>query len=33
MSLEKIIKDAEAKARQELWKLEGWRLKCHLANL
>ena len=27
------IKDAEAKARQELWKLEGWRLKCHLANL
>ena len=24
------IKDAEAKARQELWKLEGWRLKCHL---
>lgn len=26
------IKDAEAKARQELWKLEGWRLKCQLAN-
>ncbi|WP_411684713.1 Gp49 family protein [Aeromonas caviae] len=24
------IKDAEAKARQELWKLEGWRLKCRL---
>lgn len=24
------IKDAEAKASQELWKLEGWRLKCHL---
>lgn len=24
------IKDAEAKARQELWKLEGWRLKFHL---
>lgn len=26
------IKDAEAKARQELWKLEGWRLKCRLEN-
>lgn len=26
------IKDAEAKARQELWKLEGWRLKCQLAD-
>lgn len=24
------IKDAEAKARNELWKLEGWRLKCQL---
>jgi hypothetical protein len=24
------IKDAEAKARQDLWKLEGWRLKCLL---
>ncbi|HDO1312958.1 Gp49 family protein [Aeromonas veronii] len=24
------IKDAEAKARQELWKLEGWRLKRFL---
>ncbi|WP_279499517.1 Gp49 family protein [Aeromonas veronii] len=27
------IKDAEAKARQELWKLEGWRLKCHLEEM
>lgn len=26
------IKDAEAKARQELWKLEGWRLKCRFEN-
>lgn len=27
------IKDAEAKARQELWKLEWWRLKCHLDEM
>lgn len=27
------IKDAESKAKAMLWKLEGWRLKCHLANL
>ncbi|MBW3809703.1 Gp49 family protein [Aeromonas hydrophila] len=27
------IKDAEAKARQELWKLEGWRLKWFLEEL
>ncbi|TNH75369.1 hypothetical protein CF142_06130 [Aeromonas caviae] len=27
------IKDAEAKARQDLWKLEGWRLKCHLEEM
>lgn len=27
------IKDAKAKARQELWKLEGWRLKCHLEEM
>lgn len=26
------IKDAEAKARQELWKLEGWRLTCQLTK-
>ena len=25
------IRDAESKARQELWKLEGWRLKCQIA--
>ncbi|MFB2890998.1 Gp49 family protein [Aeromonas veronii] len=24
------IKDAEGKAKAMLWKLEGWRLKCHL---
>lgn len=26
------IRDAESKARAELWKLEGWRLKCELAR-
>ena len=25
------IRDAESNARQELWKLEGWRLKCQMA--
>jgi hypothetical protein len=24
------IRDAESKARSQLWKLEGWRLKCEL---
>ncbi|MGK4476331.1 Gp49 family protein [Aeromonas molluscorum] len=26
------IRDAESKARAELWKLEGWRLKCELSK-